>query len=555
MAPVCCFLLSVVLFFHGNAEVTRLRDWTPGQEFHRCLKAFDWARVTQDDEVAILDRDAETGCCTSGWLPGQQPLVRFQQTLIGTYPVLYLYGQITCGWRNGTFGKVGSKPASVGAKCDYGTCYILPSNFTCGDGRPPFLNGCCSHGNYGSACKRGYYFEDGQSPGKPVSSSVEQDDLTMHLQCKPGTGPGWGGKHCEIDYTPETCYTRSRRDWLGPSDFGGTLTTDDDVIQGYLQPDNVYGVRWCPPTTTSTTQHPNATYTTTTLEVIPPNFTDINLTRNDTLPTFELNATPTKTPYVNTSTTTTTVTTTTNTSTTTTTYKSTTTSTSTWGPAGYVVGHLVLSVDSPVIFVSHDITRTATHELIAVIAGKYVTPSMVNYSMIARTTNKYEDSFAGARRLLGLVDVNFEIKVPLRLTDYIVSQFDLMEQLVGVSKHLYDRIMAKGIPELARSVYVQEIYAVALSDTTTVTSTYTHTGCPDGDICIRQTCGGCEELEAHEGLKCQERQTDEGDCTCSCFQPGNITTTGASKGLASHSVQIGGLMSCLLAAMSFTILW
>merc|ERR1719253_413378 len=107
-----------------------------------------------------MDRDEESGCCNDGWTPGTQPLARMVQNYEGVYPVLYIYGQLSCGWRNGTYGQGGNKPTNVSAKCDYGTCYIVPQNFTCGDSEPPLLNGCCRSKDYGPHCRRGYYFED-----------------------------------------------------------------------------------------------------------------------------------------------------------------------------------------------------------------------------------------------------------------------------------------------------------------------------------------------------------------------------------------------------------
>merc|ERR1712216_415726 len=81
-----------------------------------------------------------------------------------------------------------------------------------------------------------------------------------------GTGPGWldgDGKpiHCEIDIGMAACNTRSTQQWLGPDDYAGTPQIEDDVVGGFVQPWNLLGARYCPPTTTTTTPDINDTTT------------------------------------------------------------------------------------------------------------------------------------------------------------------------------------------------------------------------------------------------------------------------------------------------------
>lgn len=516
MASVCrqLLLLLQILSAHiGSAQTIvklRLRDLAPGEDFKRCVKSIHWNSMTIDDEIETYDRDATSGCCPAGWLPGTQPLVYRVQNLRGLWPYLYIYGQISCGWRNGTFGVAGSKTVVTGAKCDYGACYFVPQNFTCGDGASPLLNGCCKSGDYGNTCRRGYFFED--------RYNVKEDDLFLHIACKPGTGPGYDSnpnKTCKLDYTTnEACYTRTTEDYQTSSyQYGGTQTPDDDVIGGTLQPWNIYGAQYCPPTTTTTTG--NVTSTVALLFDIDPNATNFSFL-NGTITTTSL---PTTTTTTSTTTNTTTTSTTSTTNVTTTTSSSTTT-TNTTIPATtsekpeVVVGIIHCVVDDPVAFAGSSLVEVAARLFLAEIAGSAVSTSQVWISLTAPTSELYRQD--GGRRLLGAVKMEFRIYVAPHLLDDLVHDLESTDVIVA-SNILLTKVRALAGRNLALNVYVRKISASRLTSTTTST-TSSYALCPEGMTCFSHSCGSCGYW-LQQGLDCTRTKNWAGECLCSCMKP------------------------------------
>jgi hypothetical protein len=564
--------VSHILFFSlqiisAHAEDVRLAtDFEPGQEFTRCLKAYDWGLKSAEDEVAILDRDSDSGCCPAGWTPGTQPLVQQKQTLDGVFPILFLYGQITCGWRNGTFGLAAQKPVQVGAKCDYGTCYFIPQNFTCGDGQAPLLNGCCLSQNYGPHCRRGYYFEE-QLAGSMLPGGVQEDDLQLHITCRQGTGPGWTEENgeeipCQIDYAMDACYTRATEDWLQPGEFGGSLATDDDVVAGILQPWNIYGARWCPTSTTTTTIFVgiNDTRIEEEFDLIPEEQEEDNRTiyntTNTTTRTIAPTSNTTTTVYIiynttsvttttstsSTSTTNTTTTTsgtptsTTNTSTTRTTTTTSTNTTTTTGIPSYVEGTLSVTVDDEVSFSLSSDAQAACEELIADLAGPDVSALMVK---VIQMSVKPKPIAGGGRRLLGTVNVEFEMIVS---TDSLSVTLDNLARfsLTYASDFLIANLKNRGRYDLTGTLYVQEVQASEQQPSTT-TTLFSSILCPPDELCTSYSCGSCSHWVS-TGLECQKiwQSADVSDCVCSCFEPGNktrvieglgVTDVAASRGM------------------------
>jgi hypothetical protein len=171
----------------------KIGDMEQGAEFTKCIKLEHFHTKTLDDEVTLVDRNSETGCCpedsTAG--PAQQSL--------------YESAQIVCGFNDdGSIGGV-----TTGSNCNYRKCFVHKQNIECAEGQQ-LLNGCCgpkgSH-KFKESCK--YYDKSTSSNGIKT----------------------------------EWCTTYHKN--YGTRGYKGTSAATDDIADGKFQPENFYAYAKC----------------------------------------------------------------------------------------------------------------------------------------------------------------------------------------------------------------------------------------------------------------------------------------------------------------------
>jgi hypothetical protein len=109
----------------------KIGDMEQGSEFTKCIKITDFNRKSMSDEVQVADRDATTGCCPCGWIPG----IKWYNKYWGS--------MIVCGFKaDGSMSM--SMTTSNGAKtCEYNKCYVVKMDISCKDNSKMKLDGCC----------------------------------------------------------------------------------------------------------------------------------------------------------------------------------------------------------------------------------------------------------------------------------------------------------------------------------------------------------------------------------------------------------------------------
>jgi len=127
MSRVLCLLVA-----SGCAAVTavKLSSYEQGAKFDKCISNSDFQEKTLDDDITLLDRDAN-GCCPAGSVPGAKHYNN------------YVGAQVICGFKSdGTVAT--STSTSNGVKtCTYNQCYVYKQDLSCVTGKQ-HLNGCCA---------------------------------------------------------------------------------------------------------------------------------------------------------------------------------------------------------------------------------------------------------------------------------------------------------------------------------------------------------------------------------------------------------------------------
>ena len=127
MSRVLCLLVA-----SGCAAVTavKLSSYEQGAKFDKCISNSDFQEKTLDDDITLLDRDAN-GCCPAGSVPGAKHYNN------------YVGAQVICGFKSdGTVAT--STSTSNGVKtCTYNQCYVYKQDLSCVTGKQR-LNGCCA---------------------------------------------------------------------------------------------------------------------------------------------------------------------------------------------------------------------------------------------------------------------------------------------------------------------------------------------------------------------------------------------------------------------------
>lgn len=205
------------------------------------------------------------------------------------------------------------------------------------------------------------------------------------------------------------------------------------------------------------------------------------------------------------------------------------------------------SVDDPVAFAVSPKAQAAVRETIAHFAGPEVIPINVALELVPVSSEKFATGGLGpARRLLGLVDVFFEILVSLDAVDIVVDRL-LDAPTKQVSNYLSALVVRKGRPDLTGSIFVQQISASERQSTTTTTKASV-TICPPSQLCYSASCESCHLLTA-TGLECQKMKNPHGDCVCSCFETNvNHTLPGPPKVAVTGAATRSGLFTLNLVA-------
>jgi hypothetical protein len=127
MSRVLCLLVA-----SGCAAVTavKLSSYEQGAEFDKCISNADFQGKTLEDDITLIDRDAN-GCCPAGSVPGAK---HYNQ---------YVGAQVICGFKSdGTVATSTSTSNSV-TTCTYNHCYVYKQDLSCVTGKQR-LNGCCA---------------------------------------------------------------------------------------------------------------------------------------------------------------------------------------------------------------------------------------------------------------------------------------------------------------------------------------------------------------------------------------------------------------------------
>eukprot|EP00746_Dinoflagellata_sp_MGD_P013632 gnl/MRDRNA2_/MRDRNA2_129539_c0_seq1.p1 gnl/MRDRNA2_/MRDRNA2_129539_c0~~gnl/MRDRNA2_/MRDRNA2_129539_c0_seq1.p1 ORF type:complete len:619 (-),score=144.30 gnl/MRDRNA2_/MRDRNA2_129539_c0_seq1:164-1921(-) len=106
-------------------------DLEQGQEFTGCINISDFNTKGLADEVEVVPRDTESGCCPDGYTPGTKAWSGYWSSMI------------TCGWQQDGTIKVSNSHSGGPRKCDYKKCYVVKMGVKCNDTRPMRLDGCC----------------------------------------------------------------------------------------------------------------------------------------------------------------------------------------------------------------------------------------------------------------------------------------------------------------------------------------------------------------------------------------------------------------------------
>lgn len=200
---------------------------------------------------------------------------------------------------------------------------------------------------------------------------------------------------------------------------------------------------------------------------------------------------------------------------------------------------MALAVDDPVAFVTSVEAQEALREVLADLGGSGVVPEWVTVSMSAATSDLFA-SGGENRRLLGLIDAQFKITVPIKALDATISGLIRGNyRLAYVSGELVRKIKERGRPDLTSKggIFFQRISAMEARSTTTTSILRGAKGCPISQLCFSQSCGSCQFWNAQKGIECQ-KNNGLGGCVCSCFRlKPNRTTPGPPLGLTSAATR------------------
>lgn len=123
------------LFATASAETMKLSDMAEGSEFTKCIKIDDFHTKRAADDVEVVAKDATSGCCPEGYIPG----VKHYNSYDGA--------QILCGFKDDGTIKVTSSSSNGVKSCEYNKCYVNGLGHKCADDTFMKINGCCGADN------------------------------------------------------------------------------------------------------------------------------------------------------------------------------------------------------------------------------------------------------------------------------------------------------------------------------------------------------------------------------------------------------------------------
>lgn len=134
-AAVLLWLAHVQAAAAGSIKVADLEN---GAEVSTCIKIEDYNTKKMDEEMETAEREADSGCCPSGFTPGVK---HYNQ---------YLSAMIVCGFKDD-----GTVSVTTGTKCTYNKCFVMKADMTCKDDSKMTVNGCCPSGQAPDDCTMG----------------------------------------------------------------------------------------------------------------------------------------------------------------------------------------------------------------------------------------------------------------------------------------------------------------------------------------------------------------------------------------------------------------
>lgn len=197
--------VKILLLCFGVADAVTIGSMEQGAAFDKCIKIEDFVGKGLDDDIELVERNADTGCCPADTVPG------------ATHTNSYPQGpQIVCGFKED--GSVSFWPGDNSNGCTYNSCYVFKTAVPCAEGKQR-LNGCCA---------------------------AEADCTAGFQAC------GFAGADCYTYVYSHTkisgtdykyCY-QYFRDYSGTNDVG-TAGTADDQADGKLVVDKLNGYQTC----------------------------------------------------------------------------------------------------------------------------------------------------------------------------------------------------------------------------------------------------------------------------------------------------------------------
>jgi len=118
-----------------------LNTMAQGSEFTKCIKVSDFNSKSMFDEVEVVDRDANTGCCPKCWIPG---IKWYNQ---------YWGAMVVCGFKEDGSVNMGMSTSNNVQSCTYNKCYVVKMDITCADNTKMRIDGCCPKDQWDSECK------------------------------------------------------------------------------------------------------------------------------------------------------------------------------------------------------------------------------------------------------------------------------------------------------------------------------------------------------------------------------------------------------------------
>merc|ERR1712070_694984 len=187
-----------------------------------------------------------------------------------------------------------------------------------------------------------------------------------------------------------------------------------------------------------------------------------------------------------------------------------------------VIGMLAIAVDDPVEFARSTEVKEVLPEFIAKLSGPGVTSSMVTIDMEAVVNDYFariaEANSDGGRRLIGVVNIHFQMTVPYSLRTDALNNLEMTSSREGMahaSEWLKAELRARGRLDLTSVLFVQKLSASEPASTTTTTFSSVQ-GCPQNRLCFSHSCDSCSYWRL-QGQECQEITDFTGECICSCY--------------------------------------